>query len=288
MFAVNPRARLLVFASFFLISLISSVLTAQETPAAKDATPWPPQIHPWGEFQPGAWKTVRVTTEHFNDQGLLASTNLCDSKTTLIKRDARTIALEIQVGTEAGGRRLDGPVHTVLQGYHGEMVNPTLRAKEPTSSQEEVENLKIPCLMREVESAGPSTKTVVTLYYSQNTSPYLLKRRSVTTDLQSKQVLSETLMTALALDMPFKFQGALWSAAYVKMVQKTPQGTTFTLAVVCPKVPGGIVSHTSKELNADGRLIRRSTLELLDYGLEPEPAPPKYFNRRHSGRHRTD
>jgi hypothetical protein len=35
-------------------------------------------------------------------------------------------------------------------------------------------------------------------------------------------------------------------------------------------VPGGIVAHSSKELDADGHLIRRSTLEVVDYGLEPD------------------
>jgi hypothetical protein len=291
MFAINRRTMIPVFAAIFschssFVIPHSSSLQAQEKPPATASAPWPPQIHPWGDFQPGAWKCVRVTTENFNDQGLLVSTNLCDSKTILVGRDDQSVTLKIQVGTEAGGKRLDGQTRTVRQGLHGEMLGPALRAKEPVAGQVDVEDRKIPCQIREVESIGPTAKTAVTLDYSPDVTPYLLKRRSVTTDLTSKQVLSDVSTTVLALDMPFKFQGALLSAAYVKTIQKTPQGTTITLAVVCPKIPGGIVSHASKELDADGRLIRRSTLELLDYGAEPEPDPPPYFNHRRSGRHR--
>jgi hypothetical protein len=260
-------------------------LIAQEAPGEKDSTAWPPQVHPWGEYQPGAWKLVRITTENYNDQGALFLTNLCDIKTTLAKRDADSLTLEERISAEACGQPLDR-LHTFIQGFHGEMISPTMHVKEPIPGEVEVENRKIPCLVRQVESVTPTSKTVSTLYYSPNVPPYLLKRLSVTTDRHSNQVLSETTMTVLALDMPFKFQGALMSAAYVKTVQKTPQGTTFTLATVCPKIPGGIVSHTLKELDAGGRLIRRSTLELLDYGTKPEPDHPIFFNRRRPGRHR--
>jgi hypothetical protein len=296
MHAKNYRRWFLILGSSFLFSSLipllsilnpqSSFLLAQETAVEKDTTPWPSRVHPWGDFQPGAWKLVRITTENFNDQCALISTNVCDNKTTLAKRDADSVTLEVKTDAELSGRRLDGPTHTICQGLHGEVLGPTMRVKEPTPSEVEVDNQKIPCLVRQVESTGSANKTVSTLYYSQNVAPYLLKRLSTTTDRRSNQVLSETTTTVLFFDMPLKFQGTLLSVTYVRTVQKTPQGSTFTLAAVCPAIPGGIVNHTSKELDPKGRLIRRSTLELLDYGIEPEPDHPGYINRRRPGRHR--
>ncbi|MBN2580060.1 MAG: hypothetical protein JXB10_13810 [Pirellulales bacterium] len=267
--------------------ILVGCLAAAEGSPADDAAPWPPQIHPWGDFQPGAWKVVQLTTENYNDQGALVSANLCDSKTVLAKRDNDSLTLEVRVVTEASGQRLKGPLYTIVQGYHGESPVPTLRVKEPVPEVLEIENRKISCFARQVESAGPNGKTVATLHYSPNTTPSLLKRHSVTTDLQGHP-LRETTTTVETLEMPFKFQGTLLSTTHLKTVEKTHQGTTVTLAVFCPKIPGGIVSHSSKELDAGGRLIRRSTLELLDYGAEPEPKRPKYYNRRRSRRYRTE
>jgi len=49
-------------------------------------------------------------------------------------------------------------------------------------------------------------------------------------------------------------------------------------------VPGGIVSRTSKQLDADGNVTRRTTVELVDYGAVEEQAPDagrrRYRRRR--------
>ena len=57
------------------------------------------------------------------------------------------------------------------------------------------------------------------------------------------------------------------TAAFIRTVQQHAKGTTVTLEVYCPDVPGGVVANTSKESNEAGRIVRRSTLELLDYGI---------------------
>ena len=56
------------------------------------------------------------------------------------------------------------------------------------------------------------------------------------------------------------------SAAHVKTIETFGNGTSkVTLEVHCESVPGGVVSHTSKQLTADGKVTQRSTLDLLDY-----------------------
>ena len=75
--------------------------------------------------------------------------------------------------------------------------------------------------------------------------------------------------------------------SHLKTVQKSPKGTVITLAVLCPEIPGGIISHSSKELDANGRLVRRSTQELIDYGSEPEKDRSGIFGRKRANKHRT-
>ncbi len=83
-------------------------------------------------------------------------------------------------------------------------------------------------------------------------------------------VLSETLSEVVALDMPQRVLAVLKNVACIKTVQKTPKGAVTTLAMSSPDVPGGVVYQTTKETDQAGHLLRRSTLDLVNYGSKPE------------------
>lgn len=255
--------------------------------AAQIAAPLTAEMHPWGKFEPGAWKRIRVVTETFNEQGTIASTNLTDSKTTLFDLDDASLTLETQACVEMAGKRFDSEPQMVKQGFHGEVLSPNLKIKDSSAGQVEIEDRKIPCQVLKLETVNGSSKTATTIYYSAAVAPNILRRDSKTTDLEGKTVLSETTATVLSLAMPYRIQDESHSAAHLKTVQKTPKGTTITLAVLCPDIPGGIVSHSSKELDTAGRLVRQSTLELVDYGSEPEKDRSNVFGRKRANRHRT-
>ncbi len=263
----------------------ASVVFCLVNPAVAQETPPPPQIHPWGQFEPGAWKLVRVVTESFNEQGAAAGTNTSDYKTTLLDNDDDGVTLEMRVCVEVAGKRFDGEPQTIKQNYYGEQQSPGMIIKEPAAGQVTIDERKIPCQVRQIESSNQNGKTTTTIYLT-TAPPYVLKRESVTTDPEGKNILSETNVSVQALDMPCKILGAMRSAAYVKTLQKTPKGTIYTLAVVCPDIPGGIVSNSSKELDSSGRLIRRSTLELVDYNTEPEKSRTGLFGRKRQQRNR--
>jgi hypothetical protein len=245
----------------------------------------PPQIHPWGLFDPGAWKLVRIQTDNFNDRGAVSSSSTSDSKTTLLDIDDKDLSLEVKVCVELAGKRFDNDPQTLKQGFHGEVLGPSLKIKELPDATVAVEERKIPCQVREIEWSDANGKTVSKIYYSATVAPYLLKKESTTTDAEGKSTLSETSVTVQALDMPCKILGCLHGAAYIKTMQKTPKGTVVTLAVACPDVPGGIISYSSKELDTAGRLVRRSTLELVSFSTEPEKDRMGVFRKR-AARHR--
>jgi hypothetical protein len=263
-----------------------SIVFCLVSPAFAQETPPPPQLHPWGQFEPGAWKLVRVVTESFSEQGSVVGTNTSDYKTTLLDADDDGVTLEMRVCVEVAGKRFDGEPQAIKQNYYGEQQSPGLKLKEPAPGQVTIEDRKIPCQVREIESSNPNGKTTTTIYYSTTAPPYVLKRQSVTTDLDGKNIISETNVSVQALEMPCKVLGAMRNAAYVKTLQKTPKGTIYTLAVICPEIPGGIVSNSSKELDSSGRLVRRSTLELVDYNTEPEKSRTSVPGRKRQSRNR--
>jgi hypothetical protein len=83
--------------------------------------------------------------------------------------------------------------------------------------------------------------------------------------------------------MPCKVLAEMQNAAFVKTVTRHPKGTTTTWAATSTAVPGGVVWHSSKEVDKEGHLTLRSTLELVDYGLELEPDRTGLFGRKRRG-----
>jgi hypothetical protein len=88
-----------------------------------------------------------------------------------------------------------------------------------------------------------------------------------------------TSFRVLSLDRPCKVVPNIPRAAWVEAVSTTPSGSTVTRAFTSMQVPGGVVCHTADEMDGNGRLVRHSSLVLIDFGLEPEKDDPGVFNR---------
>ena len=112
----------------------------------------------------------------------------------------------------------------------------------------------------------------------------MLKRQCVVRDAEGKNVISETTTEVTALDMPVRVKNEIRNGYHLKTVHRNGKGTVTTLAVALADVPGGVVSHSLKEVDPSGRLVRRSTLELIDYNTDPEKERTGLFNRKRPGR----
>jgi hypothetical protein len=243
-----------------------------------------PKLHPWGRFEPGTWKMVRVVTETLNEQGQVVSTSTTDTKTTLLEVGRDDVTLEVEACMEVAGKRFQVEPQTVKQGFHGEAAGSELKIKEATDGQCAVEDQKIPCKVQQLTMVGPNGKTSLTLHYSTSAAPFVLKRLCVVTDADGKNTVSETAADLLVLDMPVRVLGEIRGGSYMRTVHKNGKATVTTLAVVVPDVPGGVVSQSSKELDKSGRLLRRSTLELIDYNSDPDKDRTGLFRGKRSSR----
>ena len=239
-----------------------------------------PEHHPWGSFDPEAWKLVRVITETLDDKGLVTSTSITETRTTLLQAEDDGVTLRIVACMEVAGKQLQAEPQTVKQGLHGEVVGQDLKIDDLGTAQVIVEGHKIPARVLQLESSGASSKTITKVYYSPTVTPHVLKRESATYDPTGENTLSETSVGVVAREMPYRVLAEVKSTSFIKAVQKHSKGTIITWAKTSTEVPGGIIAHSSKELDKTGRVIRRSTLELIDYGLEPAPERTGIFGRR--------
>ncbi len=241
-----------------------------------------PAHHPWGNFKPGAWKLVRVITETLDDQGKVSGTSKTEKKTTLMNVEDDGVTLEINVCVEVGGKIFRRDPQTVKQGLHGERVGEDVKFKEAGTGQVTVEGRNVPCKIMQLDSSDSNGKTVTKLYYCTTEPPYILKRESATTDPEGKTTLSERSVEVVARDMPYRVLAEIIPTTIVKTVHKHPKGVIITWSRTAADVPGGVVSQSTKEIDKQGRLIRRSTLELIEYSLEPEAGRTGLFGRKRS------
>lgn len=236
------------------------------------------QQHPWGRFQPGAWKLVQVVTESFEKDGSIRS--VTQTKTTLSEISDRDVTLLVQASVEVAGKQFDAEPQKVLQGFLADSVDEDAKITDLGPAEVTIQGRRIPCTVQQIESKAGANKKVAKIYTSASVAPYVLKRESKTIAPDGK-VVSETTVDVIALDVPCNVHDRIGTAAHLKAVHKNSKGTTTTLAVTSTDVPGGIISHSLKELDNSGRMVRRSWLQTIDYGVQPDDGDRGgFFHRR--------
>jgi hypothetical protein len=223
--------------------------------------------HPWGHFKIGSWKQVRTVTENLNDKGQVASTSITETTTKLVDIDDAGYTLRIDAVVEVAGKRFSAPPQVVRRGFNGENDGEQVSVKQVGETGLTINGRKIACQVRQLTVAGQAGKRITTVHYSEQHAPYVLKRETTALDSAGKPTDVQCQVDVVAVDMPFKFKERTWSSSTVRVMNQQGKTSTLTLEVHCAEVPGGVVSHTSKDTDENGRVLRRSTLDLLDYGI---------------------
>ncbi len=255
----------------FVIQLVSSALVtaaALAPPAAGQVVAFPREHHPWGRFQPGAWKVVRVVTSTIDAQKKATPTSTTETRTRLEALNETTVKLTIETSVEVADKKVDAQPQTVVQGYHGESTDQPVSIKDLGPDKVTIGGREIPCRVRQLETTASGTKTIAKTWYSESVAPYVLMRESVVTELESGAQLSETKVHVIDLDAKCLVLGKMCAAVELEVTHKHAKGHTKTHVWTMPEVPGGIVAHESTEYDAANQPIRSSKLELLGYGLK--------------------
>lgn len=279
---INPRSRELYAVKpglpmvsgwlplILVLAIVWGVVTAAvaEQPSAAPPVPnVPRQIHPWGKFEVGAWKVLRATTESMEDGGRTVS--VTETRFTLTEVTDTSLAIRVEVLVEMAGKRFRTEPHVVRQGFHGEPLGGALQVRDLGSAELAIDGRTIECRVMEVNNLVSTVRTVSKIWYSTVVPPYVVKKEATATDTATGRILEQATTEITVLDVPCRVGRQLLSTSQVKTVQRYDRGTVTTLSLVSPEVPGAIVCQTSREVDREGRLVRRTTVELIDYGLQP-------------------
>ncbi|QDU31173.1 hypothetical protein ETAA8_63260 [Anatilimnocola aggregata] len=254
--------------------------------AARGEPQLPPEAHPWGRFPLGSWKSVRVTSETLDANGKSTGNSVTETKTTLIEASDHDYSLQVEVTVQVEGKRFARPPQVARLSYWGDLSESPTGVRKVGTAEVELNGKSMPCEIRQVvtEQQGERRQSVV--YYCDTSFPYVLKRESIVTLTAAEAKPQTTRVEVIATNLPYRILGQLRSVAYVKTTRKLASGSTLTMEVQSPDVPGGVVSHSAQELDDAQVVNRRSTLELIDYGVgsepveEASPARKRWFRSR--------
>ncbi len=226
------------------------------------------QAHAWGRFGKGSWRQVRIVTENFDPDGKLIDSSTTDNTTTVEEITPEKVTLKVEVTVEVAGQRFPSQPQIIRQGYAGESVGQTVSIKPLKAETVTVSGREIACETEQIEILGGSNKEVSLIHYSSRSTPRILRRRSTTFDVAKGKPTQESLSEVVKLNESYPVLGQPKRAYRVQLVQKNDRGTTTTRSVHVPDVPGEVVHQTSEKLDSEGRMERRSKLELVAYGVE--------------------
>lgn len=236
--------------------------------------------HQWGRHRTGAWKRVRIETETIDEKGNISNLSTTETVTTLTDVGDAFYTLRVEVKVDVAGKKFNAQPQYIRHGYYGEQEGQTVAIKKVGDATYAVNGVSLPVTIEEVVINGENSKRVMTIQRSEKAPLFALRRDCKATDAEGKVVQYTTSVEALALNMPQLILSEIHDASFVKTVHKQGKNTVVTVEVDCPSVPGGVVSHSLREEDEMGRVIRRSTLELLDYGTGDGAGPDSAAGRR--------
>jgi hypothetical protein len=164
----------------------------------------------------------------------------------------------------------------------GEAPGQEVKLRGITRREIEVGEVKHLVSVAEIEIADKDIRRVILLStHEAPQPPFVLARESTSFDRDDRQ-LGETAVTTEEIGTPRLVLGHRHRTWTTQTIQKHSGGRTVTREVHAAEVPGGVIEHESQEYDADGKLLRRSTLELLSYGVVQ--AERSGLRRRHDDR----
>jgi hypothetical protein len=249
------------------------------------------QGHAWARFGKGAWREVRIVTQSFAEDGEPTEASTTDNKTTVEEVTPERVTLKVEVTVEVAGQRFPSEPQMISQGYAGETVGQTVSVKTLSPQTVTIDGERVHCETQQIEILGGVTRELSLISFAPDRFPAILKRQSTMSDAAGKKTMQEATSEVKAVHMARRILGERQprDAYLVKLEQKNERGMTTTWSWHVPDVPGEIVDQSSKKVDNTGRLVRRTTLELVGYGtgaVVPLDAFPDVGPRRARRRNR--
>lgn len=249
-------------------TLFACLIAGSRLVAADDLNTLLEQAHPWARFGAGAWRHVRIVTENYDAEGNPADGSVTDNKTTVTEVTPERVTLRVEVTVEVAGQKFPSQPQIIVQGYAGETLGKIAPARPLEPQTIAIDGREIRCEARQLEISGGVTNEQTQIVFAAGHVPAILRRQSTLREAGDQKELQQITSQVMSLNMIRHLTNSdkPQSVYLVRATQNNDRGTTITWSWHAPNVPGEVVDECSHKTDADGRVVRRTTLELVDYG----------------------
>ena len=228
--------------------------------------------HPWGRFLPNSWCIVQTVTVSNIDNRVVQSSQTV--RTTLLSVDEGSVTLQETETLELSGRVVEKRPQTVRYDFFKEPIQDGVQIRqEPLVKMEIGGNRKVvpSCAVRVYEQQTSGGMLTTTIWYTPHIYPYVLRVERIlrsTPDGENAggQILRRSVMLVQETSALRALRNNRRNKTYTfQTVENEGNITRITDARCSWDVPGGLLESTTRELDAQGKEIRRSVSRMTNY-----------------------
>lgn len=275
MSGVRFNRRQILGLAAILATLPPSIASAQILPRRR-LTLIPRRAHPWGRFMPGAWRTVKTETIVLGRDGSELERTLSEATTEFVTHDSSKCTLRVESCTVIPGSEVVSAPKVVTLPFDPEGE---IEVKKLDDEYVTVQGMKHKVEVRQAKLVEKSGEKIMTVHLTKDEDPRILKRETKLLQPKSDDVQAVTRTQVVKLDIEREVAGENRKTREVRTIHTHSAGKVETTEYLCDDVPGEMVYQESKEFDAVGKLTRRSTVELTDFGKDND-GRRRLFGRR--------
>jgi hypothetical protein len=223
--------------------------------------------HPWGRFKPESYCRMQTTiTSQYGEQKI---TSVQELKTTLISVEKNGITLQEEESVTIGDKIVEKTPKTFLYDFFQELVQEGAKISAGTPTKLMIDKQVVPCEVRIYELSTPVGRQTTTIWYTAQLFPYVMRVEKVlrcfpTDKDPSEQVLSQSV-TVVQKTSALKSRGSKRGTYNLQTTEKTGNVTKLTESRCSQNLPGGLECSTTREFDAQGKVIRTLETRLTNY-----------------------
>lgn len=237
----------------------------------------PCEIHPWGNFEPGAWRFSRTTVEKETAADGTMQRTVTDNRLTLQEKHAQSITLILESQVTLMGKSVKMEPKRLHQDFLGLSAEKKREYTYLSPTTLTIEGQPVHCTVVRTETQKDSLRKQVTVWYSTCRAPFVFRREVKIQDKETGEWLETSHMRVTSMNMPVVFLGKVLKGYQYVQESRFPKYTSLEKVVASIQVPGGVITKMFQDTELDGKPIQKVTVELLDYGLNATEHQPDMY-----------
>lgn len=238
----------------------------------------------WSRYRQGTWIRTETTTKDIDANGRVSQERSRSVRTVMDYKDATQCRLTDRTETEVEGFRIQADPRTYSSPV--QTVAEIVRLNEGSLAEGvlDFQTRTVDCKIRRESFVDGDRELIRIEYFNADVYPYILRReiRQPASGTEPEKVLKKS--EVLEVDIPEQMFGDTCLCVLVRTTEIHDDGSTVVLETTCPKVPGELVRRSEVKRDSNGRVVRQSATELVEFGWDARDSdtlePNNDFNWR--------